>query len=211
MHVLVVRTGENTPAVQWQTFVRDWTDVPPRRQIVIKWTWCTTELFRMPIKFSFEIFVSYEKTVLIRRNTKMPFALYDSGTLAIDNPVALQMIVYLEVSLHFCRIVAGEGMASVSYGKTCSRWKQMWMRRNMWHWYIMSWKKSSCIEKNDIDEEPRMHSQAGHLCPVSSFKLYISKLHIECAAFFQRANTNYKSSGQWYYVHDEEYVQSCRP
>ena len=60
-------------------------------------------------------------------------------------------------------------------------------------------KKSSGIEKNDIDEEPRMHSQAGDLCPVSSFKLYISKLHSECAAFFQRANTNYNSSGQWYF------------
>ena len=74
-HVLVVRMGENTPAVQWLIFVRDWTDIWPRRHTVVKWTWCTTELFRMPIKFSLERYVSCCKTVLIGQNTKMQLAL----------------------------------------------------------------------------------------------------------------------------------------
>ena len=75
MHALVVQMGENTPAVQWPIFVRDWTDIWPRRHTVVKWTWCTTDLFRMPIKCSLEKSVSCGKTVLIGRSTKMQFAL----------------------------------------------------------------------------------------------------------------------------------------
>ena len=57
--------------------------------------------------------------------------LYDSGTLAIDNPVALQRKVYLEVSLHFCRR-GREGL--------CELRKDSYVG-NMWHWDVMSWKK----------------------------------------------------------------------
>ena len=110
MHVLVVTMGLNTPAVQWQIFVRDWTDIWPRCHTVVKWTWCSRGLLKTPIKFSLENFVRCGKTVLIGRNTKMLFTLlakvklYGSSTLAIDNPVALQREVYLDASLHVCRM-----------------------------------------------------------------------------------------------------------
>ena len=123
--------------------------------------------------------------------------LYEGGTLAIDNPVALQRKVYLEVSLHFCRR-GREGLREL--------WKDSFVvktdengREYVTLGYNELEKNHQGLEKNDIGEEPRMYGQAGDLCPVSSFKLYISKLHSECPAFFQRANMNYKNSGQWYY------------
>ena len=44
-----------------------------------------------------------------------------------------------------------------------------------------------------------MHEQAGDpKCPVKALQVYLSKLHPDCEAFFQRPKSKYSRNGIWY-------------
>ena len=61
-------------------------------------------------------------------------------------------------------------------------------------------KKSQDDGSNESNAKNSILSQPGNpCCPVNSFKLYISKLHPKCNAFFQNINTYYKlATDKWY-------------
>ena len=122
--------------------------------------------------------------------------LYECGTLSTDDPVGLQRKVYIEVCLHFCRR-GREGLRELRKESFVIQRDEN-EREYVTLGYNELEKNHQGINKHDIAEEPRMYSQRGDVCPVESFKKYISKLNENCSAFFQRPNLNYRKSGQWY-------------
>lgn len=120
----------------------------------------------------------------------------DSGVLSTDDPVGLQRKVYMEVSLHFCRR-GREGLRELRKDSFIVKADENG-REYVTLGYNEMEKNHQGVKKNDIKDEPRMYGFGGASCPVGSFKKYLMKLHPSCDAFYQRPNSCFRKSGQWY-------------
>lgn len=122
--------------------------------------------------------------------------MYSSGCLSVLDPASLQRKVYVEIALHFCRR-GREGLRELkqnSFVEKTDENGRVYVTLN----HIELEKNHQGLGKGNDGEEPRMYAQGGDSCPVSSFRLYISKLNPKCDAFFQKANVNYDKTGLWY-------------
>lgn len=122
--------------------------------------------------------------------------LYESGVLSTEHPLGLQRKVYVEISLHFCRR-GREGLRELRKDSFVLKHDEN-DREYVTIAYNELEKNHQGVSKHDIGQEPRMYGQDGDMCPVKSFKLYISKLNAQCGAFYQRPNANFKNSGVWF-------------
>ena len=127
--------------------------------------------------------------------------LYQSGVLGLQDPVALQNKVFVELSLHFARR-GREGLRE--------------LRKDSFRIEVdASGKEYVCMayhekEKNhqggDVtgvkvnEKEAAMYAvDTDDMCPVKSFKLYLEKLNPGCVSFYQTPNMQgFKKSGIWY-------------
>ena len=101
----------------------------------------------------------------------------------MDDAVALQWKVYVEVSPHFCGR-GREGLLELkkdSFVVKCDENDQDYVTAA----YNEQEKNHQGIDKHDIQQEPRMYSQIRDSCQVVSFKFYVSILHNDCPAFFR--------------------------
>ena len=128
--------------------------------------------------------------------------MYESGVLGFDNPVSLQNKVFFELCLHFGRrgkeglhalkktsfqFVVDDCDSTIEYATLNFNEKT---------------KKNHGTDSKRKETDQRMYSLPGDPnCPIQSLHLYLSKLHPECDAFFQRPRTgeNVSSEEIWYY------------
>ena len=122
--------------------------------------------------------------------------MYDSEILANSDPVSLQRKVFFELLLHFGRR-GREGLRSLK--KTDIIFQHDSEGRE---YATLS---SNSLEKNHqgFSSREREHVQLMYAtgtdsCPVSSLKLYLSKLINTCPHFFQRPLSCWKSRESWY-------------
>ena len=122
--------------------------------------------------------------------------LYSCGILDTNNPVTLQNKVFVEVNLHFCRR-GREGLRELkkdSFVKKSDSNGRTYITLG----FNELEKNHQGFDKRDYQEEPRMYEQEGDQCPVKSFDLYVSKLHPECRAFFQRPAEKFNGKETWF-------------
>ena len=119
--------------------------------------------------------------------------LYSSGTLSNNNPNSLQNKVFVELAIHFGRR-GREGWRELS--KSSFEIKKDSSSRE---YVSLAYQE---FDKNHAQDQEKMQvmfeNKTSELCPVKSFKLYMSKLHKDCNAFLQRPSANYKKTGIWY-------------
>ena len=118
--------------------------------------------------------------------------LYDSGVLGVDDPVSLQRKVFVELGLHFGRR-GREGLRQLK--KTSFTTKTDADGRE---YVTLTYSEFDKNHPDDQEKDQRMYSVPGDpMCPVSSFKKYLSKLHPLCLTFYQRPNARYQYKS-WY-------------
>ena len=125
--------------------------------------------------------------------------LYQSGVLSNDNPKELQNKVYFELSYHFAR--RGRERLRELRKDSFSARKDSEGVEYVYASYHEKEKNHSGVDPKEMEKQVIMCAQPGDpRCPVYSFKLYMSKLHDECNAFFQRPKVNVKKTDAvWYY------------
>ena len=122
--------------------------------------------------------------------------LYSCGILDTNNPVTLQNKVFVEVNLHFCRR-GREGLRELNKDSFVKK-SDSNGRTYITLGFNELEKNHQGFDKRDYQEEPRMYEHGGDQCPVKSFDLYVSKLHPECRAFFQRPSEKFSGKETWF-------------
>ena len=122
--------------------------------------------------------------------------LYSCGILDTNNPVTLQNKVFVEVNLHFCRR-GREGLRELNKDSFVKK-SDSNGRTYITLGFNELEKNHQGFDKRDYQEELRMYEQDGDQCPVKSFDLYVSKLHPECRAFFQRPAEKFSGKETWF-------------
>ena len=122
--------------------------------------------------------------------------LYSCGLLDTNNPVTLQNKVFVEINMHFCRR-GREGLRELN--------KDSFVKKSDSNGRTYIILRFNQLEKNhqgfderDNQEEPKMYVQGSDQCPVKKFDLYVSKLHPECRAFFQRPAEKFNGKETWF-------------
>ena len=124
--------------------------------------------------------------------------LYSSGTLGTQNPESLMYKVYVDIALHFCRR-GREGLRELTKSSFTEKLDENNQAYVTLSHMPLEKNHQGISKKDDNIEMPRMYEQPGDdSCPVSSFRVYMSKLNVKCSAFFQKPNSNWQSSGLWF-------------
>ena len=120
--------------------------------------------------------------------------LYSSSVFSLENPVGLQNKVFFELMLHFCR----RGRENLRALKV----SDFLIKNNSGTEMVI--KATDELTKNHRDqdraeEQMVMVATGGKNCPVTSFKLYVSKLNPNLTALFQRPKRNFQFlMNPWY-------------
>ncbi|XP_052777005.1 uncharacterized protein LOC128214539 [Mya arenaria] len=130
----------------------------------------------------------YLKDVITRSDLE---CLYASKAFLIDTPTGLLNKVWFEVGLHFCdgrksqRYLSPEVFLFVTDEEGCE--------------YVTI--RPEAYKAHGVNlRSNQMYSTGGPLCPVESLKLYLSKRHPSCRAFFQRpiVDSAFRYRPTWY-------------
>ena len=122
-----------------------------------------------------------------------------SSNSAEDNPKSLQRLVWLSLALHFgkrgsegwrgmnkqtfVQSVDDEGRQYLEYG-SCEKQKN----------------HPRDVEAASYRSEARVYARPGNpLCPVAAYEMYLSLLHTELDALWQRPNDKWQPGRFWYY------------
>lgn len=124
-------------------------------------------------------------------------AFYDSGALSNYNPTSLQNKVFFELSMHFGRR-GREGLRELNKGDIIFLLDSE-HREYATLGFNPYEKNYQGLDPKDRSHDQRMYAVDDPRDPVTSLKLYLSKLHPDCDALFQRAKVkNYYQSSTWY-------------
>lgn len=118
----------------------------------------------------------------------------------ITTPVGLQNKVFFEIMLYLCR----RGRENLhSQTKNTFAVKTDSTGREYVFQIVSEMDKNHRVDSvpNDTTGEGRMYALPGNiLCPVASFQLYLSKLHPNCEALWQRPLNSFdETCAIWYY------------
>lgn len=123
--------------------------------------------------------------------------MYSSRALSNDNPTSLQLKVFFELSIYFGRkgreVLRDLKPQDILFKKDSGGKEYVTLAINPME------KNQKSLQINDISHDQRLYATGQRNCPLTSLKLYISKLHAGCSAFFQRPKVkNYKDQPCWY-------------
>lgn len=113
--------------------------------------------------------------------------MYESGVLSNDNLTSLQLKVFFEVTLHFGRR-GREGLKELRKADIVFKSDPKGVEFATLA-FNPSEKNHQGISHHVTEHDQKMFSTGGEDCPVRSLKFYLSKLHPDCDAFFQRPRT----------------------
>ena len=123
--------------------------------------------------------------------------LYASDVLNTSTPAGLQNKVFVDVMVQLCNR-GRENLREMSRHDFVIATDSTGLR------YVRMKDKKTKNHRGDIGDENsqqgRMYGTPGYpRCPVSSFEKYVSKLHQDCTAFWQKPDTCFtESSTKWY-------------
>ncbi|XP_072019687.1 uncharacterized protein [Amphiura filiformis] len=127
--------------------------------------------------------------------------MFSTGVCSNLTPVSLQHMVYVMITLHFCRR-GREGLTTLRKDSFIFRYDDVGTEyATMSH--LQSTKNHKGDQTNDPDnkQERRMYATQSDQCPVAALKLYLSKLNPKQDSFFQRPKSMKKwvrSDTTWY-------------
>ncbi|XP_078597018.1 uncharacterized protein LOC144873494 [Branchiostoma floridae x Branchiostoma japonicum] len=126
--------------------------------------------------------------------------MFETKTLSVDNPVALQRLVFFYLAFFFCQR-GRENLRDFKVGDFIPNTEGG--RRYYTLRYYKHQKDHRDHLPGNVQPSPRLYESPNNTrpCPVQAFELYCSKLHNRCPYLFQRPSTQWKPSSPapWYY------------